>query len=365
MMGGLPMNNLEQGASANSGIEQTPYSVIQHNVDNINLTATEIGQLWGTYMAQSMSKCMLPYFIEKCKDPDIRSVLQYTLDVSTQHINSMTELFNKANFPIPHGFTDEDFDINAKPLFSDSYMLIYTRFIAKYGLSNSQLAFTVSTRPDICGFFEGCLMNFIEIHKKANEVLLAKGLLERAPNIPIPDRVEYVHDVQSFYKGLIGQKRPLNALEIGHIAQIIISRSIQNALILGFGQVVKSQKIKDYLSRGKKITDKQMKVLSSLFTDEDLPIPITYQSQVTDSTESPFTDKLILFHLSVFIAHSVTELGYATANCARLDLVVTCARLVAELTDYVKDGLDLSIENGWLERIPESAERKELRNQTH
>jgi len=48
------------------------------------------------------------------------------------------------------------------------------------------------------------------------------------------------------------------------------------------------------------------------FIAEDLPIPTTYQSQVTDSTESPFSDKLILFHLSVFIAHSITELGFAT-----------------------------------------------------
>ena len=135
------MANIEQGT--NSGAEQTPYSVIQHNVDNISLTAAEVGQLWGTYIAQNMAKCMLPYFVEKCKDPDIRSVLVQVLDVSTQHINSMTEIFNKANFPIPYGFTDEDFDINAKQLFSDSYMLIYSRYIAKYGLSNSNLAFTI------------------------------------------------------------------------------------------------------------------------------------------------------------------------------------------------------------------------------
>ena len=99
--------------------------------------------------------------------------------------------------------------------------------------------------------------------------------------------------------------------------------------------------------------------------DEDLPIPITYQDQITDSTESPFSDKLILFHLSVFVGHSITELGYATANCARMDLVVTFARLVAELTDYVKDGIDLSIENGWFEKIPETAERKGLMTRTH
>jgi len=28
---------------------------------------------------------------------------------------------------------------------------------------------------------------------------------------------------------------------------------------------------------------------------------------------------------------------------------------------YVKDGLDIIIKNGWLERVPETANRKELR----
>jgi|GEM_PF-4938749 len=123
MMGRFIYENLEQD-SKNSA-EQTPYSVIQHNVDNISLTATEIGQLWGTYMAQSMSKCMLPYFVEKCKDPDIRSVLVRVLDVSNQHVNSMTEIFNKANFPIPHGFTDEDFDKCKTTIFGFLYADIY------------------------------------------------------------------------------------------------------------------------------------------------------------------------------------------------------------------------------------------------
>ena len=353
------MNNLEQGT--NCGDEQIPYSVIRHNVDDISLTSSEIGQLWATYMAQSMSKCMVPYFVEKCKDPDIRSVLQLVLDVSNRHVNSITEIFNKENFPIPHGFTDEDFDVNAKQLYSDTFMLMYSSFMAKYGLINFGFAFTVSTRPDICGFFEGCLHDFIEIRKKANNVLLSKGLLVRTPYIPIPDRVDYVHAETKFFKGLMGEKRPLNALEIQHIFINAYSRQLEDSLMLGFGQVVKSKKLKDYFSRGKQIADKQIGVLGSLLEDEDLPKPISYNSHVTDSTESPYSDKLIMFHATVFLAHSISGIGLALANCARPDVITSFSRLVSEVGDYVKDGLDLMIENGWLERVPETANRKELR----
>ena len=242
------MDNLEQ--SITSGVEQSPYTVIQHSLDNISLTSSEIGLLWRTYLAESMSKCMLPYFIEKCKDADIRSVLQFALDVSSQHINTITGIYNTANFPIPHGFTEEDYDITAKKLFSDNFMLVYTRFAAKYGMVNFSLAFSNTVRADICGFFEGCLNNSKEIYKKANDVLISKGLLERAPYIPIPDRVEYVHDVQSFYKGLLGEKRPINALEIEQCFDTTYSKLIEKTMVLGLNQVAESKIVMKYLSWG-------------------------------------------------------------------------------------------------------------------
>ncbi len=130
---------------------------------------------------------------------------------------------------------------------------------------------------------------------------------------------------------------------------------------MGFGQVAKSKKLKDYFSRGKQIADKQTGVLGSLLEDEDLPKPINYDALVTDSTESPFSDKLILFHSTIFMSLSIQAYGLALGNCARPDVASSITRLTAELGDYVKDGLDLMIEHGWLERVPEAANRKELR----
>lgn len=356
------MNNLGQGIAG--GVEQTPYNVIQHNLDNISLTSSEIGQLWTTYLAESMSKYMLPYFVEKCKDPDIRSVLQFALEVSIQHVNSITEIFNAANFPVLHGFTDEDFNITAEQLFSDTFMLAYTRAMAKYGMTDFSSSFSNSARPDICGFFEGCLNNSKEIYKQTNVVLLAKGLLERTPYIPIPDMVEYVDDAPNFFKGFIGDKRPLNALEIGHVFGNSYLKSLDNALLQGFAQAAKSKKVKDYLSRGKQIADKQIEVFNSLLRDEDLPVPSSYQNQVTASTESPFSDKMMMFHVTVISsACCICGFGLSLSKCARKDVALTFSRLIAELIDFAKDGLDLMIEHGWLERVPETANRKELRTQ--
>jgi len=231
----------------------------------------------------------------------------------------------------------------------------------KYGLVNFSFSFSSSVRPDVHAFFKGCLLDFIEIHEKIDTVLLSKGLIERTPYIPIPDRVEYVYPETNFFEGLMGEKRPLNALEIGQIFINANTRQYEDAMFMGFGQVVKSKKLKDYFSRGKQIADKQTGVLGSLLEDEDLPKPINYDALVTDSTESPFSDKLILFHSVIFMSLSIQAYGLALGNCARSDVVTSITRLMAELGAYVKDGLDLLIEHGWLERVPEAANRRELR----
>ncbi|KJR48844.1 hypothetical protein UF75_0731 [Desulfosporosinus sp. I2] len=44
----------------------------------------------------------------------------------------------------------------------------------------------------------------------------------------------------------------------------------------------------------------------------------------------------------------------------RKDVALSFSRLMAEILDYVKDGADLLIENGWLEKVPEAADRQEL-----
>ena len=339
------------------------HKAIQHGLDNISLSSSEIGLLWRTYLCESMAKCFLSYFIEKSKDPDIRSVLLYALDRSNQHINLISNIFNELKFPIPHGFTEEDFDVTAQKLFSDSFMLTYTRFEAKYSMVHFSLAFSHSVRSDISNFFEGCLNDSIKLYKLANAVLLSKGLLERTPYIPTPNRVEYVHDVQNYFKGFIGEKRPINVLEIEQCFVNAQSKLIERTVILGLSQVVKSKTLKDYLLRGKQIADKQIEVLDSLLLKEELAIPSTSNNQVTESTESPFSDKLILFNITAFSSLSMTGLGIALANCARKDILLCISRLNVEVANYAKVGLDLMIKQGWLERTPEAPNRKDLRSQ--
>lgn len=88
--------------------------------------------------------------------------------------------------------------------------------------------------------------------------------------------------------------------------------------------------------------------------------PIPGEFQVTDSKHSPYSEKLMFFHSTIVISYSTLSDAFALTSSARKDLVSAFSRLTIESLEYTKHGADLLIENNWLERIPETVNRKEL-----
>lgn len=358
----LIMDNLQQQYSQGN-TEQVPFGAVQHNLSDILPSASEVGNLWTSYLAESMSVCFLKYYVAKSKDPDILAVLQLALDVSSQRVSTMEGIFNSIHHPIPEAYSERDVDTNAKQLFSESFTLQYTRLMHKFILINYAKSLSASSRSDVRSYFAGSLNTSQEVHQKATDVLSAKGLLEKCPSIVTPDRVDFVHNTN--YLGNIlglGNLRPLNAMEIGNIITVMETQQLLKTLNLGYAQVIKSEKVKRYISQAKQTADKQLKKLSSFLEDEDLPQPIITTYLVTDSTESPHSDKLIASHVIVATATIVAEFGLSAPYTARKDLAATFANLSIEVLDLAKDGAELLIESGWLENIPQTANRKELMN---
>jgi hypothetical protein len=339
--------------------EQVPYGVVQHNLSNITPTASEIGHLWTSYMAETMSICMLKHIVAKSIDPDIKSIVQQALDVSTKRVKSMEDLYNAIHHPIPEGFGEKDVDVNAPSLFSETFGLAYTRIMNLYVELHYGLALGRSSRSDFRQIFSDAINTSKDIIEKATDVLLAKGLLPKAPSIIIPDRVEKVND-KKYYGSLFGDKRSLNAVEISHLFHCMIIVMVYSALKLGFSQVAKSKEIKNYLNRGSQIHREQAKILGSFLQEENLPTHTPSEFQVTDSKHSPYSDKLMLFHATVITSFGMMSDGFALTSCSRKDLISAFSRLMVEALEYSKDGADLMIENGWLERIPETVNRQEL-----
>ncbi|TVY07057.1 DUF3231 family protein [Paenibacillus cremeus] len=132
---------------------------------------------------------------------------------------------------------------------------------------------------------------------------------------------------------------------------------------MGFSQVVRSNQIREYLKTGKDISSKHVKIFSDTLISNDIPTPMTWDTDVMDSTEPPFSDKLILFHVSLLVVAGTANYAISAAASPRKDIATNYVRLAAEIAIYAERGAKLMIENGWLEEPPQAPDRQALVNQ--
>lgn len=166
----------------------------------VGLTASEISQIWGSYMNASLTSTVLSYFLEKVEDEDINSVLKQAYTLSQSDLEKLSHIFEQENKPIPIGFTNEDVNLDAPRLYTDNYFLQYAYQMGMLGMTSCSMALSMSTREDIYQFFSGSLRKFNELHEKAMAVSKTKGVYSSPPSIPTPDEADFVKK-QSFLTG--------------------------------------------------------------------------------------------------------------------------------------------------------------------
>jgi len=329
------------------------------NTKDIPLISSEIAGLWNSYMSDSMILCVLKYFLNHVNDDEICGILQQTCDLSKQHIQELTNIFNEEKLPVPSGFTDRDVDIDAPRLFTDAFYLQYLGFMSRVSMHNYTLTLNHIARTDMRDFFSKRIYENIDLYNNSANIRLSKGIFIRAPKIEVTKEVQYIKS-QSFLLDYFGEKRPMLAKEITYIFGNIFSNIIGRALTTGFGQVSKEKKNSKYYFEGKTISSDHISMLTSILTDEGIPIPSASDSYVNDSTVPPFSEKLMLNHSVLMASSGISDLGMAIAGSMRSDLRTRYMKYIADAMKYSKDGVDILIDNGWLEQPPQAVKHENL-----
>ena len=329
---------------------------------NTRLTSSEISVIWSSYLNNSFSTCIMKYFLANVQEPDIKSVVQFSLETSEKNINISKEILIKDNQPEPAGFKDEDVSPTAPRLYSDTFYLYYLESMAKIGLSVYGVALTASANTEVRNFLSQAIQKSIELYNKVAEILLSKGLFIRSPYVSTSNKVDFI-DEKKYLGGFMGMNndnRPLNVIEMTHIEANVKTNSIGSVLLTGFAQVAKSKKVRNYCTTGKDIAKKHVQVFTTLLTDDDLPSPMPWDLEVTDSTVAPFSDKLIMYHTTTLISSGISNYSTASAASLRTDIQTSYVRLTAEIAQYAKDGINIMIKNKWLEQPPQMPNHKKL-----
>jgi hypothetical protein len=327
---------------------------------NIRLTAAEIGSLWMQYMNDSLATCTIKYFIEKTEDTQIQPVLQTALNLAQSHVQKISSFFSREGFPVPVGFTENDVNLAAPRLYSDPFHLNYIKNMAKSGMISYGLALSLASRADIRSFVLESLKTAADLDEMATQVMLSKGLYVRPPYITASEQPEYNRSTEFLGSFFGGNQRRLSSLEITHLFLNAQSNAIGKALMTGFSQVAESLELRQLFVRGAEIADKHIEIFNTTLKESGIPGPMTLDSDIMAATSSPFSDKLMLFH--ILAIHSVSFGHYAAAIAAslRLDISVDYIRLAAEIEKLGYDVIRILINNGWAEEPPMAVDRRQL-----
>jgi hypothetical protein len=333
-----------------------------HNTLNQNekkLLSPEMGKLWVTFMGNTMGKCIISYYLKHVDDQEIKQVLENAHQLSIKLLKRISETFTQENFPLPIGFTSDDVNVNAPRLYNDEFYLHYLKYTCKAGLSIYTIAIPLMTKPEIREFFIDALNDTIKLLTNINQTLEKKGYITDPPQIPIPDQVDFIKR-QSYLNGFIGDTRSLHALEITHLYDNIDNNITSKALLIGFSQVAKDESVRKFMVRGKNITDKHIRANSQKLHKEHLPSPTLIDHLVTSSTESPFSDKIMLAHKIDMFSMKIRSYANAMSLNGRRDIGAMYTRMLLDVGLYVEDGTNIMIDRGWMEQPPKAIDRKKL-----
>ena len=320
------------------------------------LTVVEIGKLWVTYMGNSMSSQIIPYFIQNCEDESIKTLLENGLALSKDFLQRIEKFLLDANFPIPIGLSHEDVNLGAPRLYQDQFYVHYLKYAAKAGMSIYAVAIPLVLREDIREFFVYANQCTTILIGQINNVLYDKKFIVKPPMIPIPEKNDFINK-QSYLKGWLGDVRPLHAMEIIHLYDNIENNTTSKALLLGFHQTVKDEKIKTLFKRGLGMTDKAVKQFSEKLHIENLQSPSYLDHLVTTSTYPPFSDKIMLYHKFDMFSMKLRTLGNSIAVNGRRDISALYGRYMVNNGLFVDDAANILIDKGWLESPPKAFDR--------
>ncbi|MFE8700112.1 DUF3231 family protein [Cytobacillus sp. FJAT-54145] len=323
---------------------------------NVRLTAPELSALWTQYMNDTMSICFLTHAVGTTKDKEVSTILNHAINLSEGHVTKIEEFLKQEMYPLPKGFTKEDVNLNAPPLFSETFLLQYLYVMTIHGLNAYSLSLGSSVRIDQREFYIQCNRETTDLYNRILDIMLHKGIFSRPPFINTPHDRDTI-DKQNYLTGWFGKRRPLNGIEIGNIYYNIQKTVVKAVLETAFSQVSQSKEIRDYFIRGSRICNKHVEIFNSILTEEQLPVPRNWTSEVTNSTVSPYSDKLMLFHIVTLVAVTVGYYGTALSVCQRRDLFMQYMRLMTEIGLYAEDGTNILINKGWLEQPPTADDR--------
>jgi hypothetical protein len=324
------------------------------------LTASEAANLWNQYLGDSSSICMYSFYLKHSQDKEVQSILEFALQLSKQHIMKIKEFFTQADYPIPIGYTLED-DVNfgAPPIFTDPLVIYDLEIMTIHGLTAYSLAVSACERDDIRNYFIECSAQTSELYNKIISLSKSRGHFGKSPVIPPPKNLKFV-EKKGMISDLLTDPKPLNVLEISNLYFNIKKTMLLKIGTMAFSQIARHDDVRKFLEKSTTTIDRNIKSLSELLQQDNLPTPYSWEADVCPITTSPFSDKVMMFHIGFKISAAIAYYGAAIATSARADVIAIYVKLMTVTMNDANEWLSLMVKYRWQEQQPQAVDRKAL-----
>ncbi|WEG18954.1 DUF3231 family protein [Alkalihalophilus pseudofirmus] len=327
--------------------------------EDLKLTSAEIGTLWAEYVNGTAVDIVNKYMLSIIEDEKIRTIFEDAISTFEKQKNQIATFIKNEGFPVPIGFTDSDLNKGTKRLFSDIFCLHYLHVMTLHGLLGHITSLSASVRKDLRIFYDSCDNDGKRMYHQTIELLLEKGHFQRDPYFYPEATPEFISG-RKFLDGYFGDKRPLAATEIISLSFNLKKKVLEKTLSIAFSQVAQSKEVRKFLESSQKTSDNQIQALSTILKKDNLPVPMSWETEVTTSQDSPFSDKLMLFHIGFLLQTAQAYHGTGLASAMRTDLAVTYEKVILKNLIVTKEWFNLMTQYKWLEEPPLSPNRKNL-----
>jgi hypothetical protein len=327
--------------------------------NNLKLTSSEIGTLWGEYVNGTMTDVVNRYMYSIIEDESIKTIFEDAIKTFEKQKKQLVTFIENEGFPVPIGFTESDLNKGAERLFTDIFCLNYLHIMTLHGLLGHTTSLGVSVRKDLRDFYDSCDNDAKKMYHQTIELLLEKGNFQRDPLFYPAKNPEFISS-QDFTDGFFGKGRRLTATEIISISFNLKKSIMAKTLSIAFSQVAQTKEVRKFLEDSEKTSDGQIQALSKIMHKDNLPVPRSWETEVTTSTDSPFSDKLMLYHIGFLFQAAQVYHGTGLASAMRTDLVTTYESTILQTLMVTKKWFDIMMQNKWLEQPPLAPNRKEI-----
>ncbi len=319
-----------------------------------SISSSEIGVLWITYQQKTMVTRMLEYFIGKAEDEEAKKIMKNLYEEINPYIEKIQGIFQEEEIPVPIGFTAEDVYKEAPKLYDNGFDIMFVRLIKEISMAMHTLNLTMLYRKDLREIFREVSIVTQKYFDFCTAYLIERGLIPKSPFVDPVKSVEFVKDAS--YLGILNPikgKRSLNTVEMAHIYHAIESNMMGMQMIFGFAQCAETKEVGKFFSKGGELAKSMIKELGNFFLEDNIPVPGIAGGNVTTSTIPPFSDKMMLYCVSLFCSFSLGGNSLGTAFSLRNDLPEKLSVFMKDIFQYAHEGAKIMIKHGWMEEPPQ------------